>query len=126
MADETAQPGQEQVKSDQKLEVLSPEFINRFVGETYRFVTQLHLELTTLTTVALKKGLVTVEELDETFKQVKQNFDANVARQREAEANGRRKQARPEDSAEGAMDIGHKPVIPPTATPVPAEPAHGG
>ena len=130
MAEDKAQAQSEAAKEPgvvQKPEAnMSPEFLNRFVGETYRFVTQLHLELTTLTTLLLKKGVVTVEELDENFKTVKQNFDENVARQREAERTETKK-VRPEDACECAMEISAEPLIKEQAAkPRQAPQGHGG
>jgi hypothetical protein len=53
--------------------------IQKFISDTYSMVTQLHLELVTLTNVLLERGIITTKELDEKFEVIKQQHDSAVA-----------------------------------------------
>lgn len=93
----------------------SPQELNQFISETYRFVNQLHLEHVTLTSILLERGVVTTQELDKMFHQIRMRHDQAMNERIRAEQMARMGIA--EDGApEGEpvaleLDLGSKPIV---------------
>ena len=61
------------VNEPQKPEV-SVETMEKFMTETYQFVTRMHLEMSAVTSVLVNRGVITTDELNAAFGQIQQEY----------------------------------------------------
>lgn len=88
------------------------EELNQFITETYRFVNQLHLEHVTLTSILLERGVVTTQELDKMFHEIKMRHEQAMQAQRSkmSQEDGPQDEAPDEDPVAVELDLGNKPI----------------
>jgi hypothetical protein len=57
---------------------LSPQDIQEFISQTHHFVTQMHLEQSAVLNVLLSRALITTEELNQAYQDVREGYQQEV------------------------------------------------
>jgi hypothetical protein len=98
---------------------LDAETARQFMTETFQFVTQCHLEQSALVQALLRRGLITTEELNDAFQEVRKAYEQQlVERQMHAagiDPSGFRTEEQQMDEAHG-IDVMSASKPPPCAT----------
>jgi len=106
-------PEQTQEGPSMNVQEWSIEELNQFISETYRFVNQLHLEHVTLTSILLERGVITPQELDKMFNEIRMRHEQAIKERINAESMeqmGADPNAPEADPIAVELDLGNKPI----------------